>query len=262
LEEGLVTCRESGTLHQVSSALAGLGELAVRRGQYERAREFLGESLDITRRTQDTWLVAVALGSLGWVALRQRDFHEMRRLLGESLELRMETGDRGGMAWCLERLAEAADLEGQPEKAVRTFSAAATLRAPSGSIIDSIDQPEHDRILSGLRTALGQQAFDSLWAEGQAMALEGVVDYALSEPEESAARSASADKERFGGLTEREREVAGLIAQGKSNREIARAMTVGVKTIETYVTRILNKLGFDSRVQIATWAIEVGLYRK
>ena len=43
---------------------------------------------------------------------------------------------------------------------------------------------------------------------------------------------------------------------GSNVREIAEAMTVGVKTIETYVTRILNKLGFPSRVQIATWAIE------
>ena len=57
----------------------------------------------------------------------------------------------------------------------------------------------------------------------------------------------------------REREVAVLIAQGKSNREIAQAMTVRVKTVETYVTRILNKLGFDSRVQVATWAVERGL---
>ena len=67
------------------------------------------------------------------------------------------------------------------------------------------------------------------------------------------------EKEKFGGLTVREREVAALIAQGKSNREIAEAMTVGVKTIETYVTRILNKLNFESRVQIATWAVEKGL---
>ena len=54
----------------------------------------------------------------------------------------------------------------------------------------------------------------------------------------------------------REREVAAWIAQGKSNREIAKAMTVGARTVETYVTRILAKLGFDSRVQVATWAIE------
>jgi DNA-binding NarL/FixJ family response regulator len=57
-------------------------------------------------------------------------------------------------------------------------------------------------------------------------------------------------------LTAREREVAMLIAQGKSNREIAEAMTVGVKTIETYITRIFNKLRFDSRVQIATWMMQ------
>jgi DNA-binding NarL/FixJ family response regulator len=67
------------------------------------------------------------------------------------------------------------------------------------------------------------------------------------------------EKEKFGGLTAREREVAALIAQGKANREIAEAMTVGVKTIETYVTRILNKLNFQSRVQIATWAVDKGL---
>jgi DNA-binding CsgD family transcriptional regulator len=67
------------------------------------------------------------------------------------------------------------------------------------------------------------------------------------------------EKEKFGGLTGREREVAVFIAQGKSNRQIAEAMTVGVKTVETYVTRILHKLGFDSRVQIATWAVEKGL---
>jgi predicted ATPase/DNA-binding CsgD family transcriptional regulator len=67
------------------------------------------------------------------------------------------------------------------------------------------------------------------------------------------------EKEKFGGLTAREREVAALIVQGKTNREIAETMTVGVKTAETYVTRILNKLGFSTRVQIATWAVEKGL---
>ena len=60
-------------------------------------------------------------------------------------------------------------------------------------------------------------------------------------------------------MTEREREVAALVAQGKSNREIAEAMVVSVKTVETYVTRILNKLGYDSRVKIATWAVKKGL---
>lgn len=66
-------------------------------------------------------------------------------------------------------------------------------------------------------------------------------------------------RDRFGGLTEREREVAALIAQGKSNREIAHSLVVGTRTAETYISRILNKLNFSSRVQIATWALEKGL---
>ena len=50
-----------------------------------------------------------------------------------------------------------------------------------------------------------------------------------------------------------------LDCRRKTNREIADEMSVTPKTVETYVTRILNKLGFDSRVQIATWAMDKGL---
>ncbi len=96
----------------------------------------------------------------------------------------------------------------------------------------------------------------NLWAEGEAMPLDEVINEVLVE---SGKEQMPNEQEKFGGLTERERQVARLIAQGKSNREIAEAMTVGVKTVETYITRILNKLGFDSRVQIATWVIEKDL---
>jgi DNA-binding CsgD family transcriptional regulator len=66
-------------------------------------------------------------------------------------------------------------------------------------------------------------------------------------------------REVFGGLTEREREVAALIAQGKSNRAIAEGLVVGERTVEFHVSSILGKLGFSSRSQIAAWAVEKGL---
>ena len=66
-------------------------------------------------------------------------------------------------------------------------------------------------------------------------------------------------QQSFGGLTPREREVAMLIAQGKSNRAIAEALVVGERTIETHVSNILSKLGCVSRAQIAAWAVEKGL---
>jgi DNA-binding NarL/FixJ family response regulator len=135
------------------------------------------------------------------------------------------------------------------------FECTESLRARIGSVIDPADQPDYARLLSGLQAALDMQAFAALWAQGKTTPLEEIISCALSD----SSIPTRLERERFGGLTRREREVAAWIAQGRSNREIAEAMTVSVKTIETYITRILNKLGFDSRVQIATWAMEKGL---
>jgi DNA-binding NarL/FixJ family response regulator len=53
--------------------------------------------------------------------------------------------------------------------------------------------------------------------------------------------------------------VAALIAEGHANRAIATALVVGLKTVEAHVTRILTKLGFSSRAQIAAWAVAKGI---
>jgi DNA-binding CsgD family transcriptional regulator/tetratricopeptide (TPR) repeat protein len=66
-------------------------------------------------------------------------------------------------------------------------------------------------------------------------------------------------RQAFGGLTPREREVAALIAQGKTSREIADLLVVSERTAEGHVNNILGKLGFTSRAQIAAWVVERGL---
>jgi non-specific serine/threonine protein kinase len=78
-------------------------------------------------------------------------------------------------------------------------------------------------------------------------------------PKEKPISARRAQVEKFGGLTEREREVAALIAQGKSNREIADQLVVSERTVESHVGNILFKLGFASRAQVAAWVVEVGL---
>jgi non-specific serine/threonine protein kinase len=258
MEEALGLFQEIGHVSLLGFTLAGLGELAIRQGQYERATQLLEESLAIRKQHGHKWGIGATLGALGWVALLQHDIHQMKKWLGKSLALRMEIGDKGGIAWCLEKLAEAKIVQAQFQDAAKIFGHAEALRTPIGSVIDPADQADYNRIIAGLRMALGEEAFIAAWEKGATMHLEEVIEFALAEPE-SSSESTRAEKEKFGGLTSREREVAALIAQGKSNREIADAMTVGVKTIETYVTRILNKLGFNSRVQIATWTVEKGL---
>jgi len=62
-----------------------------------------------------------------------------------------------------------------------------------------------------------------------------------------------------GGLTAREREVATLVARGCSNREIAAALYVGERTVETHVSNIMAKLGCEGRARIAAWAVQQGL---
>lgn len=60
-------------------------------------------------------------------------------------------------------------------------------------------------------------------------------------------------------LTERETEVLRLIGSGKSNKEIALALTIGEKTVKTHVSNILSKLGVSSRTQAALHAVRIGL---
>lgn len=62
-----------------------------------------------------------------------------------------------------------------------------------------------------------------------------------------------------GGLTDRERDVATCVAQGMSNKEIARALSIAGKTVEMHVGGCLGKLGFSSRSQLAVWAVTEGL---
>jgi DNA-binding NarL/FixJ family response regulator len=78
-------------------------------------------------------------------------------------------------------------------------------------------------------------------------------------PKEKPVSSRRASADEYDGLSEREREVAALIGQGKSNAEMADLLVVSKRTVETYVSRVLSKLGLTSRSQIALWTRDKGL---
>jgi two-component system, NarL family, response regulator LiaR len=60
-------------------------------------------------------------------------------------------------------------------------------------------------------------------------------------------------------LSERETDVLRLLAEGKANKEIARALGIGEKTVKSHVSNILGKLGLVSRTQAALYAVRIGL---
>ena len=121
---------------------------------------------------------------------------------------------------------------------------------------------EHD--LAELRAALGETAFAAAWAEGQRTPLDRAIDSALeaaaraAAPIDEAARAAPArHSERA--LSEREQEVLCLIAEGRSNKQIARALVIAETTAKFHVASILNKLGAEARTHAVALAAQHGL---
>ena len=62
-------------------------------------------------------------------------------------------------------------------------------------------------------------------------------------------------------LSQREREVLGLIAEGLSNQQIAERLAIGEKTVKTHVSNVLSKLDLSDRTQVAVYAWRHGLVR-
>jgi DNA-binding NarL/FixJ family response regulator len=74
-------------------------------------------------------------------------------------------------------------------------------------------------------------------------------------------RSLVAPRRGAAALTARERDVLVLVAEGRSNREIGRTLSIGERTVQTHLGNVLTKLELSSRTQAALWAVREGLVR-
>ena len=105
--------------------------------------------------------------------------------------------------------------------------------------------------MGAARKALPAAAFQAAIAHGRAMDQAGAVAFALGE---SVRAQPDAGRAGPGQLTRRERDVAALVARGQSNGQIAASLVISVRTVETHVQHIMDKLGFRTRAQIAAWS--------
>jgi DNA-binding NarL/FixJ family response regulator len=145
----------------------------------------------------------------------------------------------------------------------RLLDAAKTLLTGATTTLTLMDRVEWENTEQSIQNLLDDPTHRSPQAVDRMLTLQQIVDFAFAKRVAAEADhvppGVQPEKERCCDLTARECEVATLIARGKSNRAIAEELSLGVKSIETYVTRILSKLGLSSRVQIALWAVEKGL---
>jgi non-specific serine/threonine protein kinase len=101
---------------------------------------------------------------------------------------------------------------------------------------------------NAVQLKLGRQRYEEAWAAGGGLSLDQAMIEALS-PESQR----TGDVQRHGPLTAREWEVAQLVADGFTNRRIGDALVITEGTAALHVRHVLNKLGFDTRAQIAAW---------
>jgi predicted ATPase/DNA-binding CsgD family transcriptional regulator/tetratricopeptide (TPR) repeat protein len=255
LEESLALCRRLGNRVQdrVPGVLMSLAMVLRDRGDHQRADRLLEESLLLLREQDPEGRTAAhAISLLGIGALRQQDRRRAVRLLREGLALHFKFGMRLGVATCLEALAEI-DAHRHPTRAARLFGAADALREAIGVPVAPADRGTYDGTVATVRTRLGAASFDAEWAAGHATPMDEAVAMILSEPAPADASADATAESPADPLSRREREVAMLIAQGLSNRQIAAALFVAETTAESHVQSIFNKLGFNKRAQVAAW---------
>ena len=264
-EESLDLQHELGNAQGRADCLSHLGTAAFYQGDAAAAETLHEQSLAIWRELGDIEGVAYALYKLGDVALSRINVAEAARWFTEGLTASVELGWPWGIVSAVEGAAGLAVVRGRPHSALKLAGFTAQLRKTVAIPLSAAREQLLAQRLAPARRALGEAEAAAAWAEGEALVLEQAVAAALAELATSEATAAvSAEPrspllEEFGGLTARERDVAALIAAGSSNRGIATALVVGVKTVEAHITRILTKLGFSSRAQIAAWAVAKGL---
>jgi len=230
-----------------------LGECRRAVGDLVGARLLFEECLETARTRQVPFTAAFAqrgLGHLDWMA---GEYAQAEERLREALRLQGMCFTRG-IADVLEALAWNAASGGHAERAARLLGAAGSVRESLGVGIQGGHAMPHEQAVLSARTRLGSAGFEAASAIGHAWSADQAVEWALD------SRAAGhAEVAQPGPLTAREREVARLLAQDYTNRQIAEALVIAERTVETHVTNILTKLDLKSRVQVGMWAVSQGL---
>ena len=228
---------------------AGVGRLELGAGNLAAAAGHLEEA-DRRFRLVPSWYHGRALAMLGVVAHRRGDVARAATLLADGLISLRAYGATVDAIGCVEDLARLAMDEGNGQRAATLLSAATGLRDATAAVGSMPERAQLHVDIDRVRSKLQTADFDAAWGAGTGMTFDQATAFA------TAPRSAPLPARAASGsdaLTPREREIAGLVGLGLSNRAIADRLVIAPGTVKIHVERILGKLGRTSRVQIATW---------
>ncbi|MET8427600.1 protein kinase [Nocardia sp. NPDC004860] len=255
LEQALAALDVRDDLMLRIPALFFLGVALAIEGDHEGSAACHENILEIVEPRGESVYRSYSLWATGINAIRQKDYGEASERLKRALVLASPFNDMFAIAGILEPLAWISSHEGDPKRSALLMGAADSL----GSSIEtsSIAYPElavhHDDSEASNRSALGGSIFEEFYSKGRALGVDRAVAYALGVQPKAARRPRDHDP---ASLTDRELEVADLVAEGLTNNAIAARLVISKRTASGHVEHILSKLGFTSRAQIAAWIVE------
>jgi non-specific serine/threonine protein kinase len=207
-----------GDSYETSQLLLNSGFISARRGEFQGASTLLCQALSLCQNLDDTAGVARVEEMLARVAADSQDFGRAATLLGIS----HPSGDPAG----------------------------AIAGAFPGNVLFRAD------IEKMVRGMLGPRAYDAAYGKGNAWTSDEGIAYALgAQLPVAPAKTRSANLTT---LSAREGQVASLVGQGLTDREIASRLVISRRTAEGHVAKSLTKLGFTSRTQLAAWTAREG----
>jgi non-specific serine/threonine protein kinase len=211
---------------------------------------------DISSANGDGWWLSFANWSLGVLRWRDGDYAGATEAAKETLAIRTLIEDEQfAVVLALEALAWIAGSERKDQRSAVLLGASERLWRQMHTSLSTSQSLRmyHDETVTAVVGRMGARAYAAAYKRGAEMSISAAIAVALERQNNGGGTPAQRSPADDFGLTRREREVAALIAEGLSNREIAARLVVAQRTAEGHVENILAKLGFTSRAQVAGW---------
>jgi predicted ATPase/DNA-binding CsgD family transcriptional regulator len=265
LEEALVLRQQMGDRRGAANVQTQLAGIALRERAYKRAEHLADEALAAYREVGDEVGGTVPLVLLGLAAGEQGDTAGAAALMRQGLESSSRLQDRRLLVleskfvvWWL------AGEQGDPEQLAMLLGAAEAMADAIGSMPVGWRRTGTPEAIAALQRRLGRERWEGALRKGRAMSFSEISE--LLSLVLSIVGAGGSGLEESGGkgrrgipLSPREEEVLRLVAEGLTNKEIARQLKLSENTVKTHVTSLFNRLGVDSRARAVAVAANEGL---
>ncbi len=225
-------------------------------GNIPAARAAALQGAELARASGDLYGQEMMALNLGGAWLVDGNLDAAMPALAEALGIARQIDDRVSLIYLLSALSCHAALSQQAPLAARLLGAAETARTTTGITL----LPQFVLALPAVEervvATLGETRFQAEIAAGRQLTRAAAIKLALGEPADTNTTRREANSSTP--LSARETEIARLVADGFTNKQIASRLFLSERTVDSHVSHILSKIGCSSRAQIATWVTTRG----